>query len=206
MDRSKFETMKILLVRHGETDWNVQKKIQGKTDIPLNEAGIDQAKELAEKLAEWERPIIGIYTSRLKRAAKTAEIIARRLNKEYRETDGLEEINLGLWEGSSWERVAEDFPDEYKVWHDNRRYTRSPKGESYQDLLERFLPALQKIVRDKQGEEGDIVIVTHSADIMTIMSCINDTPFYEMVKRYKTANAAVIEVEAEKILNLKADK
>ena len=197
--------MKILLVRHGETDWNVQKKIQGKTDIPLNEAGVNQAEELAGKLAEWERPIIGIYTSRLKRAAKTAEIIARRLNKEYQETDGLEEINLGLWEGLSWEQAAENFPEEYKVWHDNRGFTRSPEGESYQDLLERFLPALQKIVRDRQGEAGDVVIVTHSADIMTIMSCINDTPFYEMVKRYKTANAAVIEVEAEKILNLKAD-
>lgn len=192
--------MKILLVRHGETDWNVQKKIQGKTDIPLNEAGIKQAEELAEKLVKWERPIVGIYTSRLKRASKTAEIIAKRLEKEYLETDGLEEIDLGLWEGLSWDQAAANFPEEYKIWHDNRRYTRSPKGESYQDLLERFLPALQKIVKDKQSETGDIVIVTHSADIMTIMSYINDTPFYEMVKRYKTANAAVIEVDAETIL------
>lgn len=198
--------MKILLVRHGETDWNVQKKIQGKTDIPLNEAGINQAQELAEKLAVWKRQIIGIYTSRLKRAAKTAEIIAKRLGKEYKETDGLEEIDLGLWEGLSWEQAAERFPEEYKIWHDNRRYTRSPEGESYQELLERFLPALQKIVRDKQGEDGDVVIVTHSADIMTFMSCLNDTPFYEMVKRYKTANAAVIEIEAENILVLDASK
>ncbi len=196
--------MKILLVRHGETDWNVQKKIQGKTDIPLNEAGVRQAEELAEKLAGWERPIIGIYTSRLKRAAKTAEIIAKKLQMDYEETDGFEEIDLGLWEGASWAKAAVDFPEEYKIWHDNRRYTRSPEGESYQDLLERFLPALQRIVRDKQYEEGDIVVVTHSADIMTIMSCINDTPFYEMAKRYKTANAAVIEIGTEKILELKA--
>lgn len=196
--------MKILLVRHGETDWNVQKKIQGKTDIPLNEAGVRQAEELAEKLEGWERPIIGIYTSRLKRAAKTAEIIAKKLQMDYEETDGFEEIDLGLWEGASWAKAAADFPEEYKIWHDNRRYTRSPEGESYQDLLERFLPALQRIVRDKQYEEGDIVVVTHSADIMTIMSCINDTPFYEMAKRYKTANAAVIEIGTEKILELKA--
>lgn len=190
--------MKILLVRHGETDWNVQKKIQGSTDIPLNENGRKQAEKLAETLFERKESIAGIYTSKLKRAAQTAGIIAENLQKECIAIPGLEEINFGLWEGLTWEQVEEKFPKEYEAWRENRRYQRPPRGESYQNLLERVLPALQKLV-EEQKEEGDMVVVTHSADIMTLMSFLKDTPFHEMVKRYKTANTAVIEIESETI-------
>lgn len=203
--RGERKRMKILLVRHGETDWNVAKRIQGCTDIPLNETGIRQAEKLAEVLAERDVPIRGIYTSKLKRAADTARIAAERLGKEWSVLEGIEEINFGLWEGCSWEEVAEKFPAEYQAWRKNRRYENPPQGESYQKLLERVMGALQKLLKELQEEngetadEGDIVIVTHSADIMTLLSFIYDTPFYEMVKRYKTENAAVIEIEPEVI-------
>lgn len=194
--------MKILLVRHGETDWNVEKRIQGCTDIPLNETGILQAEHLAEVLAKRSAPIRGIYTSRLKRAADTARIAAERLGKEWSILEGIEEINFGLWEGISWEEVAERFPTEYQAWRMNRRYENPPQGESYQELLERVVAALQKLLKElkeENGEEGDIVVVTHSADIMTLLSFIYDTPFHEMVKRYKTENTAVVEIDAEVI-------
>ena len=212
--------MKILLVRHGETDWNVAQRIQGSTDTPLNETGIQQAKRLAEELGKRETPIIGVYTSKLERAAKTAEFVAKKLGKECIILPGLEEINFGLWEGITWEQVEERFPAEYQTWHQNRRYEHPPKGESYQELVERVVAALQKLIKElKNGNqtdketgdttnrtdvrEGDIVVVTHSADIMSLMSFINDPPFHEMVKRYKTGNTAVIEIEAEVIKRLK---
>ncbi len=196
--------MKILLVRHGETDWNVAKRIQGSTDISLNENGIRQAEQLADKLAQRKDPVIGVYTSKLKRAAQTAECVAKKLGKECIVLPGLEEMNFGLWEGISWDQVAEQFPTEFQAWRQNRRYEHPPKGESYQELLVRVVTALQKLIKEMKEEsktiaEGDIVVVTHSADIMTLMSFINDTPFYEMVKRYKTGNAAVIEIDAEVI-------
>lgn len=208
--------MKVLLVRHGETDWNVAKKIQGSTDIPLNETGINQAEKLAETLAMRNIPIQGIYTSKLKRAADTARIAAEKLGVVCKVLEGIEEINFGLWEGISWDEVAEKFPEEYRVWRQNRRYEHPPKGESYQELLERVVKALQKLIRElyqedinlqtekhqKEKQEGDIVVVTHSADIMTLMSAIYDTPFHEMVKRYKTENTAVIEIESEVLMNL----
>lgn len=191
--------MKVLLVRHGETDWNVKKKIQGSTDIPLNEVGREQAGRLAEELLCKRDEIEGIYTSCLSRASETAEIIAKRLNKECFVLKGVEEINFGLWEGLSWEQVEEGFPREYQVWRENRRYQKPPRGESYQELLERVVPALQKLLREKEEsqETRDVVVVTHSADIMSLLSFLNDTPFHEMVKRYKTANTAVIELESE---------
>lgn len=197
--------MKVLLVRHGETDWNVKKKIQGSTDIPLNETGRKQAECLAEKLFCKRDEIEGIYTSCLRRASKTAEIIAKRLEKECRIIKGVEEINFGLWEGLSWEQVEERFQKEYQVWHENRRYEKAPRGESYQDLIERVVPALQKLLTEKEEEKEkrDLVVVTHSADIMALLSFLYDTPFHEMVKRYKTANTAVIELESEFIKNRK---
>lgn len=196
--------MKILLVRHGETDWNVAKKIQGSTDTPLNENGVEQAKALAEKLSERETPIIGVYTSKLERAAVTAQYAAEKLGLECNILPGLEEINFGLWEGLTWDQVEEQFPEEFQSWRQNRRFGHPPKGESYQELLERIMAALQKLIKDT-GEsiarnecmEGDVVVVTHSADIMTLLSFINDTPFHEMVKRYKTGNTAVVEIEAK---------
>ena len=212
--------MKIFLVRHGETDWNVAQRIQGSTDTPLNENGIMQARKLAEELAKRETPIIGVYTSKLERAAKTAECVANKLGKECIVLPGLEEINFGLWEGITWEQVKERFPAEYQTWRRNRRYEHPPKGESYQELVERVVAALQKLIKElKSGNrtdsetgqmmdkgmdvmEGDIVVVTHSADIMSLMSFINDTPFHEMVKRYKTGNTAVIEIESEVIEQL----
>lgn len=213
--------MKILLVRHGETDWNVAQRIQGSTDTPLNETGIMQARKLAEELAKRETPIIGVYTSKLERAAKTAECVAEKIGKECIVLPGLEEINFGLWEGITWEQVEEQFPEEFQTWRQNRRYEHPPKGESYQELVERVVAALQKLIKElKSGKsadgesaeirtlendfaEGDIVVVTHSADIMSLMSFIHDTPFHEMVKRYKTKNTAVVEIEAEVIEGLK---
>ncbi len=203
--------MKVLLVRHGETDWNVAKKIQGSTDIPLNETGIKQAEKLAETLAKRKTPIQGIYTSRLKRAADTARIAAEKLGVVCKVLEGIEEINFGLWEGISWDEVAEKFPVEFQTWRQNRRYEHPPKGESYQELLVRVVTALQTLLRELCAEdneegkahiEGDIVVVTHSADIMTLMSAIYDTPFHEMVKRYKTENTAVIEIASEVLMNL----
>ena len=216
MHGTERDKMKILLVRHGETDWNVQKRIQGSTDIPLNETGIRQAEKLAETLAKRDTPIRGIYTSRLKRAADTARIAAEKLGIEWMVLEGIEEINFGLWEGISWEEVAERFPVEFQVWKQNRRYEHPPKGESYQELLVRVVEALKKLIKElctedknletenqgKENCEGDIVVVTHSADIMTLMSAIYDTPFHEMVKRYKTENTAVIEIESEVLMNL----
>lgn len=200
--------MKILLVRHGETDWNVAKKIQGSTDTPLNETGIQQAKKLAETLAMRSTPIRYIYTSKLSRAADTARIAAEKLGIKWGIMEGIEEINFGLWEGISWEEVAERFPTEYQAWRKNRRYEIPPQGESYQELLVRVVAALQKLLKEleeenkKETKEGDIVIVTHSADIMTLLSFIYDTPFHEMVKRYKTENTAIIEIESDVLKEL----
>lgn len=186
--------MKFYIVRHGETDWNLENKIQGQTDTDLNDNGRKQAEELADRVARELSGIKKIYSSRQKRALETAQIIGRKLSVSPIVYQGLEEINLGKWEGYTWRQVREEFKEEYQVWHQNRRYQVPPEGESYQQLLDRLLPALDDIVR-KEGQ--DVLIVTHSAVIMTLMSYVYDTPFEDMARLYKTGNASIVELDTE---------
>ena len=193
--------MKLYLTRHGETDWNLQRRIQGSTDTDLNENGRRQAVQLAEKLRASNTPPDIIYTSGLKRARETAEIAAIRLQIPCLLHPGLEEIGFGLWEGLTWEQVEERYPELYHIWHTDRRYGHPPEGESYQDLLDRVVPTLQDIVKKEGGSGSDrrILIVTHSAVIMSLLSHLNRTPFHEMVKRYRTQNTQIIELDAKRL-------
>mgnify|MGYP002510303825 CR=1 FL=1 len=185
--------MKLYLVRHGETDWNLQNRIQGQTDTLLNEEGRRQAQELAMKLKE-KHHISSIYSSRQKRAWETAQVVGRAIGVRPSVKQGFEEISFGKWEGYTWRQVREKFPEEYQTWYKNRRYQIPPEGESYQQLLDRLLPALADLM-EKNG--GNILVVSHSAVIMTLLSYINDTPFEDMVKNYKTGNTGIVEVEPE---------
>ena len=188
--------MKLLLARHGETDWNVKSWIQGSTDIPLNDRGKEQANQLAERILLSESPISAIYTSGLERARQTAAIVSYLTSVPYKVESGLEEFNLGSWEGKTWRQVRKMYTREYEGWHNNRRYTRIPGGESYQDLLDRLVPALKRIA---DRERSDVLVVTHSACIMTLFSYIYDTPFEDMVKNYHTENGVIYELDAEQL-------
>ncbi|MDE7446714.1 MAG: histidine phosphatase family protein [Lachnospiraceae bacterium] len=190
--------MKLYLVRHGETDWNIESKIQGQTDIELNERGREQAEEFAARIAGEDYQVDSIYTSSKRRALETARIIGAALKIEPKVQPGLEEICLGKWEGYTWKQVKELFWDEYQLWRDNRRYQEPPLGESYQQLLDRLLPAIHEIT---QKEKGNVLVVTHSAVIMTLLSYIYDTPFEDMAKNYKTGNAGIVELDVDLLRN-----
>ena len=98
--------MKLYFVRHGETEWNVKKKIQGKTDIPLNENGIRQAKELACQLVEEDISVKHVYHSPQLRAAETARFSAEALGIDCIRLWDLREMDLGDWEGRNWDEIS----------------------------------------------------------------------------------------------------
>ena len=189
--------MKLFFTRHGETDWNFEKRIQGSTDIELNKNGLEQGKELGIALQDKHLHIERIYTSKQKRAEKTAEIVSKYIDKKYEVLEGLEEMNLGLWEGYTWTEVQEKYPEEYSKWLLDRRYTRLLEGESYQDVLDRLLPTLEKII---ETNSSDVLIVTHSAVIMTLLSYLRDTPFSQMVENYNMKNTEIVEIESNELV------
>ena len=185
----------MLFVRHGETDWNKLEKIQGSTDTDLNETGLRQAEELGETLEKEVHKIRKIYSSRQKRAKVTADKIAGYLGATVEVLDGLEELNLGVWEGLSWTEVQSRYPKEFAVFAADRRYTRIPEGESYQMMLERLLLALQKVIGEQDEE---VLLVSHSAVIRGLMTYLSGTPFEEMMQ-FKIPNLSVYEVDSDEI-------
>lgn len=192
--------MNLYFTRHGETEWNVEKKIQGTTDVPLNENGIRQAKCLAQTLlkkrdSEAFHPI-RVYTSPQLRAAQTAQICADALGIECVSLDGLREMDLGEWEGLNWDIIREEYGERYLFWNSHRRLVHTPAGENYDEVLGRTLAALDEILN---RETQDVLIVTHSAVLMAVRCYLAGLPFEEMVRRFKTKNTELVKIEEEEI-------
>jgi probable phosphoglycerate mutase len=188
--------MEIFFVRHGETDFNVAGRIQGGMDIPLNNTGIEQANKLAEKCAENEMKFDAVFSSSKLRASKTADIVSKRLGLHFEVVEGLEEIDLGEWQGLTWAEVKEKYKDNYNEWFKNRRYTKVINGESHQDMIDRVFKALKKLI-DLRHER--ILVVTHSAVIMCMQCIIKDVPFNEMTN-YKPKNAELVKFDSQDFL------
>ena len=149
----------ILLVRHGETDWNRENRFQGHADPPLNALGRSQARELAERLAA--QPLAAIFASPLRRACDTAEIVAARVGLPVELVEALREVDVGSWSGLTRDEVAERFPDGYRRWL--ARAHGWENGESYEELGERVVAALLELAGRHHGEL--ILVVTHGGPI-----------------------------------------
>jgi len=152
----------IVLARHGETDWNRERRYQGHADTPLNEAGRQQAVVLADALRD--EGLTAVYTSPLRRAAETANIVARRLGLEAEELEALREIDVGDWQGLTVDEVKTRFPERLDVaWRSGW-----PNGETHEQLGARVLPALLDLERRHAG--GRILGVTHAGPIRAALA------------------------------------
>jgi broad specificity phosphatase PhoE len=152
----------ILLARHGESDWNVERRWQGHADRPLTVRGRRQAQALADRLAEIE--LDAVYTSDLRRARETAETVARAQSLEVHVRPALREVDVGAWSGLSREEARARFPQGFARWIGG-----SPgwdDGESYEEMSERVLGAVRTIVADHP--EGRVLVVSHGGPIRAI--------------------------------------
>jgi broad specificity phosphatase PhoE len=138
----------LILVRHGETDWNRDRRIQGHTDVPLNEAGREQSRRLAETL---DGRFVAIYSSDLSRAVETASILAAPLGLAVQVKSDLRERHFGTWEGLTDAVVLERFPEARGgSWGD---------GETTDEMAARVVSALREIAAVHAGET--VLVVTH---------------------------------------------
>lgn len=146
----------LYLVRHGETDWNAARRIQGRTDIPLNDAGRVQARQAAELLGRrrWD----AVYASPLSRAHETAAIIADRLGLgEVTDVDALVERDYGAAEGMSFEQIQALYPEG----------VRAPGQETRAEVAGRVVPALLALAERHPGER--LVVVSHGGAIRSVL-------------------------------------
>jgi broad specificity phosphatase PhoE len=146
----------LILVRHGETEWNIQEVFRGRIDVELNETGLKQAELLAKYLSNTK--IDAIYSSPLRRALKTAKIIAshRRLKVEI--APGLTDFDFGKWQGLPHQEVKLRYKKLYAQWLKNPHLARMPDGESLNDVRERALGVVKEAVA---RHEGTVVFVSH---------------------------------------------
>lgn len=154
--------MKIYLIRHGQTDWNIQGKIQGSHDIPLNETGCRQAQRLAKGMSS--HTVKRIFASPLVRAAETAKILGKEKKVDVCFMQKLVEVEFGKWEGLTWTEIKKEYPMEYEQWCLDSAKATPPGGEIQSEIMKRCTEALNEIINLTGGQE-DTAIVSHGATL-----------------------------------------
>mgnify|MGYP000040504373 CR=1 FL=1 len=152
---------KVYLVRHGETEWNASSKVQGNMDTELNDKGIKQAELVALRLAKENIDVL--YTSSLKRAKATAEMIGKQIKLEVNELHEFREICLGPWEGLTLKEINESYTEHYRIYRESPSDFNMPGAETFLQVSERFCNAINNITT--QNKDKNIVIVSHGAAI-----------------------------------------
>jgi broad specificity phosphatase PhoE len=152
-------TTRILLIRHGQTTWNVENRFRGQVDVPLDETGRWQARVTADYVAaRW--PLKAVYTSPLGRAVQTAEPIAEAQGVQVHLLDGLMDISFGEWAGKPLSEVEHIWPERFETWFAAPHTVRFPGGEELADVLERVTGALEEVTRRHEGET--LALVAHT--------------------------------------------
>jgi len=150
----------LYLVRHGESVGNANKRYCGITDIELSLNGIEQAKVAGLNLKDLN--VLHIYTSPLKRAYHTAKIISDEINLNLTEIDCLKEVNFGIFENMTWEEMINKYKEETDDWIEQGIKYTFPKGESYDDIINRIALFMDNV-------EDNSVIVSHFGVIQSIL-------------------------------------
>ncbi|MFR5602371.1 MAG: histidine phosphatase family protein [Lachnospiraceae bacterium] len=160
--------MKLYLIRHGQTDWNLQGRIQGNRDISLNETGREQAQALARGMGS--REVSCIFSSRLLRARQTAEAIGAAKGVPVEVIDGLEEVDFGAWEGMTWEEINAAYPEEYAAWRKDPSAVTPTGGEAREQVEKRCQAAVERLLGRMEALGGDGAVVAHGAILVYILS------------------------------------
>ena len=184
--------MRVLLARHGETDWNAAARIQGASDIPLNARGERQAYELGAKLIDMGGAAPDyIYASPLGRAARTAEIIGGMMGIRPIIAPALRELSFGEWEGCTWEEIGERWPREFAAYTADRENYAPPGVESYADMLSRAGPFVDSL---RRAEGTAALCVCHSAVMRGLLAREQGLGVAESYRRLRLPNGALVEL------------
>jgi alpha-ribazole phosphatase len=181
--------IKLCLVRHGETEWNASHRFQGQTDVPLNEKGRNQAKAIAQRLET--REIHAIYASDLSRAWETATEIASHHSISIIPEPNLREASHGMWEGLTYDEIAQQYPAEAQAWQSDISKFSPPEGESIHQLYARVGVAYQNISQNHNDET--ILVVAHGGPLQMLICHIMELPATQFWQ-FRLANCSLSEI------------
>ena len=192
----------LYLVRHGETSYNAEGRLQGQLDVPLNEKGVRQAKALGVWLKNRGMSFDALYSSTLSRAGETARLIGESLGMEPKAVPGLEEINFGRFQGHTFLECARLFPEEYADFLIRLAGSNAHGGETGREVMER---ARRVVLSLPEAKEGTALVVTHGAVIGYLRGAVMGrdlTDIRDLIPR----NAQLVEFDEnalEKLRNYK---
>jgi broad specificity phosphatase PhoE len=168
--------VQIILVRHGATDWNLQHRCQGSSDRDLSDVGLRQAEEIAAQLRQ--ETIHGIYSSDLKRARRTAEVISAHHRLPVIIEESIRELDHGHLEGLTFNEIKQNYGEFLARWRSEPAELQVPGGERLADVAERAWLGLHRIVTRHEPSDT-IVIVSHNFPIVGIVCRITETHLNE---------------------------
>jgi len=182
---------RICLIRHGETDWNAERRLQGHIDVPLNATGLAQARATAANLAEHD--FSAVYTSDLRRARQTAAEAARTLDLEPRPEPRLRERHYGNFQGLTYVEAERRYPEGYRRFHErDPAFAFGEDGESLEDFAARIRAALEALVARHAGEQ--ILVVTHGG-VLDIAHRLTSGKSLTCARDFTIPNAALNWIE-----------
>jgi len=164
--------MQIVLVRHGATDWNLQGRCQGSSDRDLSEVGLRQAEQISELFSREK--IHAIYSSNLRRARQTAELISRPHDLPVRIEDRVRELDHGELEGLTFNEIKTRYGEFLTRWRSEPAEIHVPSGERLADVAERAWNGLNEIAR-RHGQAERVLVVSHNFPILGIVCRITGT-------------------------------
>ena len=182
---------RLIIVRHGESEGNAKHEFHGNYNSDITEKGHAQAECTAKFLDNYQ--IDAIYSSDIRRAYSTALHTAQRKGLEIIKSEGMREIVAGKWEKMTFESIQEQYPDDFKIWHEDIAMCRCPGGESVAELASRVRATLEKIAFDNDGKT--VMIATHATPIRSMYCVWNNLPLTEMKNIHWAPNASVTIVD-----------
>jgi probable phosphoglycerate mutase len=162
----------LILIRHGETAWNRERRMQGQTDTPLSDVGRAQAEAVGQRLAQ--HPFSALYSSDLSRAWDTAAAIARASGREIRREPALRERTFGMFEGLTYDEMEQRYPEEHARFSTRDPDYTMPGGESPRQFFGRSLACLEAIAQMHAGQR--VVVVTHGMVLDTLYRAAHCMP------------------------------
>jgi probable phosphoglycerate mutase len=180
------ETTRLIAIRHGETAWNVDTRIQGQLDIGLNERGQWQARQAARALAE--EPIAAIYSSDLSRAFDTARAIGAAVGLDPTPFIGLRERAFGIFEGRTWAEIETQWPEDTRRWREREPGWAPAQGETLEQVRDRVAAATEELAQRHRGEQ--IVLVAHGG-VMDALYRLATQQAVQAPRTWHLGNAAI---------------
>ncbi|KAB2328594.1 histidine phosphatase family protein [Cytobacillus depressus] len=168
--------LNVYVIRHGETEWNTQKRMQGRLDSSLTEKGIKDARSLGERLKDTD--FVRIISSPSTRAMETAKLVSRKNPKLIETDERLMEIHLGDWQGKVEGDIQIEYPEEFHAFWNQPELYKSLDGENFFDVKKRIADFFMELV--KSPPTGNVLVVTHGVVIKALYLLCRNKPIEEI--------------------------